>query len=187
MKRVDYSTCRSLTDFKEITLNELGAAHGYEYVEYLRVLPKYLANCSSYRELGTNQGGSAAIAVLENLDYYELVDISFSNFNQSRHLFDSYFISNQLTVILHENSSLDINTEVTTDFLLVDSVHKYKHIMQEVQKFAPLTKKYIMFHDTNNIPQVRRAVDDFLRNTKCWEEIEHYPVNAGYTVLKRIQ
>jgi cephalosporin hydroxylase len=82
-------------------------------------------------------------------------------------------------------SSLDVKTDVETDFLLVDSVHKYNHVIKELKIYASLTKKYIMLHDTTGIPQVYNAVIDFLKNNDIWKEIEVFKKSAGYVILER--
>lgn len=163
---------------------ELAKAHGNEYVEYLRAMPKYLKNCSSYRELGTYQGGSASVALSMNLGYYEFIDKSFSNYNRIKKVLDEHVISNNLEVVFHELSSLKVSTTKETDFLLIDSVHEYAHVAKELETFAHLTKKYIMLHDTAGFPEVYSAVKDFLSRSTDWTEVEHYTVNAGYTVLE---
>lgn len=186
MKQVDYSNCKKLEEFQHTTLKELSKLYSYEYVEYLRVMPKYLSICKSYRELGTNQGGSASTALLQELDYYEFIDKTFKKFNKYKELFDNFINEKKLQCVMRETGSLQVITNIKTDFLLIDSVHKFKHVLKEIEKYAPLTSKYIMFHDTNGIPEVYDAVQYFLQKTKNWVEIEHYNIAAGYTVIERI-
>lgn len=186
MRQVDYSKCRDLQEMAKHTINGLSEVYDYEFPEYLRKMPSYLKDCRSYRELGTNQGGSASIALLENLEYYEFIDKGFNNYRKQKHLFDNYLEHKYIKVTMHEMSSLAVNTDIVTDFLLVDSVHKYKHIKKEIELYAPLTSNYIMFHDTNGIPEIYSAVRKFLNTTKEWKQIEHYNKGAGYTVLERI-
>lgn len=186
MKQVDYSKCKTLEEMSTQTLNGLSRVYDYDFTEYLRKMPEYLTMCSSYRELGTNQGGSASIALLSNLNYYEFVDKSFKNYRKQKHLFNNYLEHKNIKITMHEMSSLEVNTDTVTDFLLVDSVHKYKHVKKEIETYAPLTSKYIMFHDTNGVPEVYRAVKEFLEVSLQWQEIEHYSQGAGYTVIQRI-
>lgn len=186
MKQVDYSNCKKLEEFQQTTLKELSKLYSYEYVEYLRVMPKYLSECDSYRELGTNQGGSASVALLQNLDYYEFIDKSFGKFQRNKKLFDTHMSNKNLVCVFREMNSLHVQTNIVTDFLLIDSVHKFKHVKKELDLYAPLTNKFIMLHDTNGIPEVYDAVQDFLQKTKKWNEIEHYSIAAGYTVIERI-
>lgn len=187
MRQVNYTTCTTLKELAEQTVQGLSEVYDYEFPEYLRKMPSYLKDCKSYRELGTNQGGSASIALLENLKYYEFIDKGFKNYRPQKPILDSYIKDKDIQIVMHEMSSLEVDTNVTTDFLLVDSVHKYKHVRKEIAIYTPLTTKYIMFHDTHGIPEVYVAVKEFLDSTDEWKEIEHYAQGAGYTVLERIK
>ena len=83
-------------------------------------------------------------------------------------------------------SSLDVDTNIKTDFILIDSVHKYKHVSAEIKLYEPLTKKYMMFHDTFGFPGVGQAVKDFLNTSANWKLIEEQQETPGYMVLERI-
>jgi hypothetical protein len=170
----------------EQTMSGLSEIYDHDFPEYLRKMPEYLKTCVSYRELGTNQGGSASIALLSNLKYYELIDKGFGRYRPQQAFINDYLKNKDIQLVMHETSSLEVITDITTDFLLVDSVHKYKHVKKEIEIYSPLTSKYIMFHDTNGIPEVYKAVKEFLEITLEWKEIEHYANGAGYTVLERI-
>lgn len=187
MRQVNYTTCTTLKELAEQTVQGLSEVYDYEFPEYLRKMPSYLKNCESYRELGTNQGGSASISLLENLKYYEFIDRSFKNYRPQEPILDSYVEGKNIQIVMHEISSLQVETDVSTDFLLVDSVHKYKHVKKEIAIYAPLTNRYIMFHDTHGIPEVYVAVKEFLESTNDWKEIKHYAHGAGYTVLERVK
>jgi hypothetical protein len=185
MRKVDYQACITLEHVADATVSGLAAAYDHGYVEYLRRMPYYLSSCRSYRELGTNQGGSTSIAVLANLDYYELIDKSFSNFRMVRSIVEQYVKEHNIKLICHEMSSLEVQTETKTDFLLIDSVHRYKHVMRELEIYASLTNRYIMFHDTHGIPEVGRAADDFLSVNAEWQEVERHEQSAGFIVIER--
>lgn len=185
MQQVDYSSCSNLHDVAEKTLTGLSEVYHNAFPEYIRQIPKFLNNCDSYRELGTNQGGSASVALLENLTYYELVDKSFKNFNPIKRHVSDYCEKNKIEIVYHEMSSLDVKTDIMTDFILIDSVHKYKHVSAEIKLYEPLTKKYMMFHDTFGFPGVGQAVKDFLNSNANWKLIEEQQETPGYMVLKR--
>jgi len=183
MKKVDYSDCDNLFQFASQTKIQLSNLYSDFFIENLNVLPKYLKECVSYRELGTNQGGSASIALLQNLPYYELIDKSFSRFNNKKYLFDEYAEKNNIKIIYHETRSLHVETDVKTDFLLVDSIHKYNHVKMEIKKYEPLTNKFIMFHDTN-MPPVYQAVTEFVNSSESWV-IDYHSDKEGFTVLQK--
>lgn len=185
MQSVDYRQCKNLEEVASTTVSGLATVYWDQFPEYIRRLPNFLKKCKSYRELGTNQGGSASVALLENLDYYELVDKSFRNFNPIKKHFDDYSKKNNIEICYHEMSSLEVETDVETDFILIDSVHKYKHVSAEIKLYEPLTKKYMMFHDTFGFPRVGQAVRDFLEENKNWKLIEEQNETPGYMVLER--
>lgn len=186
MQQVDYSSCTNLHEVAEKTLIGLAEVYHEAFPEYIRQIPKFLSECNSYRELGTNQGGSASVAILENLSYYELVDKSFKNFRPIKNHVDTYCKENSIEILYHEMSSLDVDTNIKTDFILIDSVHKYKHVSAEIKLYEPLTKKYMMFHDTFGFPGVGQAVKDFLNTSANWKLIEEQQETPGYMVLERI-
>ena len=186
MKSIDYKDCTNITECAERSIEGLAEIYWKEYPEYIRQLPSILKNCESYRELGTNQGGSASVALLQKLKYYELIDKSFKNFNPIKKYFDEYTKENNIEICYREMSSLEVNTIVKTDFILIDSVHKYNHVTKEIKKYEPLTKKYMMFHDTISYPGVREAVISFLTENKHWKIVEEQTVTPGYIVLGRI-
>jgi cephalosporin hydroxylase len=185
MRLIDYSNCQDLNSFVDKTLTGLSKIYWLEYPKYIRQLDKFLNDCSSYRELGTNQGGSAAFALTKKLKYYELIDLSFKNFNPHKIHFDKYCKDNNLSIIYHEISSLELKTNIKTDFLLIDSVHKFKHVIQEIKIYEPLTNKYIMFHDTVHCKGVKKAIATFLKENSNWYIVDQQLVTPGYIVIKR--
>lgn len=186
MYQVNYSQCQNITDHYETSLNQLAQGYVPEYVKYLPHIREYMKECNSYRELGTNQGASAAAVLLEKVPFVQLIDKSFSRLNPSKHYFEAYAKENNIELNLVESSSLEVNITRNTDFLFVDSVHKYNHVTKELNIYSPFVNKYIMIHDTVGYPGVGQAVVDFLKNTTEWKQCFHYNhPKAGYTVLEK--
>lgn len=98
-----------------------------------------------------------------------------------------------------------------TDLLFIDSHHTYCHLTEELERFAPHTKKYIALHHTSppygytdepniyNLPNeysvwidknkqgLWPATEDFLtRHSDEWMLQERRFNNHGFTILKRI-
>jgi len=99
------------------------------------------------------------------------------------------------------------------DITFIDTLHCYGQLKRELAKFAPLTNKYIIMHDTTvdeftgepircnfNIEQMKRdtgfddqeltlglwpAVEEFLQNNPDWELKERFTNNNGLTILAR--
>jgi len=186
MYQVNYNTCNNIEEHYNTSLIELAKGYVPEYVKYLPHIREYMQECNSYRELGTNQGASASAVVLENVPFVQLIDKSFSRFRPWKHYFDSYAEANNIVLNLVESSSLEVNVTRDTDFLFVDSVHKYNHVLEELRLYSPFVNKYIMIHDTVGYPGVGKAVDDFVSKTIEWKLSFHYDhPKAGYTVLEK--
>jgi hypothetical protein len=187
MYQVNYNDCKTVQDHYLKSVDELAKGYVKEYVQYLPHIREYMQNCDSYRELGTNQGASASAVFLENPKFVELIDKSFSRFNPSKKYFETYAKENEIEFNTVESSSLDVKISRKTDFLLVDSVHKYNHVIQELNLYSPFVNKFIMIHDTVGFPEVGKAVNNFVADSTIWKIDYHldHP-KAGYTVLKKI-
>ena len=110
-------------------------------------------------------------------------------------------------------NNLDIELPHMVDLTFIDTWHVYAQLKRELEKFAPLTKKYIIMHDTeidgiqgetirngwdskqqsidSGFPEseIRRgllpAIDEFLKSNPEWELKEKYLNNNGLTILSR--
>lgn len=112
-------------------------------------------------------------------------------------------------------NDLNVNlSEKRFDMVFIDTWHIYGQLKRELAKYAPVTNKYIIMHDTEvdgidgetlrcgwnpheqsastGIPVdeivkgLRPAVDEFLENNNDWVLDIHYTNNNGLTVLRRI-
>ena len=99
------------------------------------------------------------------------------------------------------------------DLTFIDTLHCYGQLRRELARFAPMTNKYIIMHDTTvdefRGEPVRRgfnlntmmqktgftkeelqkglwpAVEEFLQNNPEWELKERFTINNGLTILTR--
>lgn len=113
-----------------------------------------------------------------------------------------------------EKSDLDITEVTEVDLTFIDTWHVYGHLKRELAKFAPITKKYIIMHDTTvdefvgeskrsqmNIEKqmetsgypreeielgLSYAINEFLLNNPEWEVKAIYVNNNGMAILQRI-
>ena len=81
-------------------------------------------------------------------------------------------------------SSLDVDLQ-RHDLLFIDTIHSYEQLTQELKLHSPHTTKYIILHDTI-IPEMQRAVDEFLIGNLDWKVKEVFTNNSGLTVLQRV-
>ena len=111
-------------------------------------------------------------------------------------------------------NSLDIDLSENIDMTFIDSWHIYGQMKRELDKFSPITNKYIIMHDTtvdewegetvrcgldaeqqsreSGIPidEIKKgvwfAIDEFLQSHPEWVLHERFTNNHGLTILKRI-
>ena len=81
-------------------------------------------------------------------------------------------------------SSLEIELP-RHDLLFIDTIHSYEQLSQELKIHSPHTTKYIIMHDTV-IPEMQKAITEFLNNNMDWKVKEDFLNNNGLTVLQRV-
>ena len=181
---------KTLPEFYTEIRKQHEEAHGSEYCWQHDAMKDCMSVCKSYRELGTHQGASAAMACLTNPKTVELVDINFEKWRPFEHLFRDYCKENEIKFKVKEVSSTDPATASPVDCLLIDSNHQPAHLIQELRLHGPVVKKYIILHDTSRL--FGKPDDRLWQGAKAWinEGISPWRVkfretaNVGYTVLE---
>lgn len=182
--------------------------------EHVPVLYKLATECSIVTELGVRSMVATwgLIYGLTNnnkpIKKYIGVDLSTPSEN-SLSLAKRLSKENKIEFNFIQNDDLKVDIK-TTDLLFIDTLHTYCHLTCELEKFARITKKYIVMHDTSapwghqdepvyngyysqypewvdkNKRGLWPAVEDFLNRHKEWELLERKINNHGLTILKRI-
>lgn len=111
-------------------------------------------------------------------------------------------------------NNLELNFTENYDLTFIDTWHVYGQLKRELAKFAPITNKYIIMHDTtvdefkgetirrrwnaveqsiqSGIPvdEINKglwpAVQEFLDSNPEWVLHERFTNNNGLTILRRI-
>ena len=83
----------------------------------------------------------------------------------------------------HQMNSLEYELKEPVDILFIDTSHTYTQTSKELVRFAPMTKKAIILHDTISCPPVLNAIKEFLRNPDKEYEFENKENNNGLGVL----
>jgi hypothetical protein len=165
--------------------------HGPKYCAHHDFIQKYMPECNSFKELGTHQGASAAAALLGGAKEVHLVDHTLEKYNCQKHLFENYCKVNDVSLNVYEMSSIDKRCAIATDMLHIDSLHEWWWTIQELELHAPITKKYIVLHDTttvNNKPSdIWPGLVKFCEENKNWKIKERVIENVGATILERVQ
>ena len=112
-------------------------------------------------------------------------------------------------------NNLDLTLEENVDMTFIDTWHVYGQLKRELAKFAPITNKYIVMHDTTideivgetirngwnaeeqsiqtGIPVeeincgLGKAIDEFLQEHSEWILKEKFTNNNGLTILQKIR
>lgn len=90
-----------------------------------------------------------------------------------------------------------------TDFLFIDTLHRYDQLKKELEMHASKVRKFMAFHDTVSFGErdeddyanvikerypkqgLNAAINEFLENNPQWEVAEIFTNNNGLTVLKK--
>lgn len=187
--KVDH--CETLEEFYSEIRRQQEEAHGDKYCEQHDIIRQLLWDeCNTYKELGTHQGGTAAVACLQDPKKVELVDISMEKFNKSKHLFEDYCDNHKVELVVKEMDSTEKRSASRTDLLVIDSLHHPNHLMKELRLHADYVAKYIVCHDTSMLhgrkdDRLWVALQQFTSELNPWEIIDRRTDNVGVTVLKR--
>ena len=184
--------------------------------EHLPTLYKYASECESVFESGV-RGCVSSWAFVNGLLHNGkptprilLNDISSCPIKP---LLDA---TNDLDIVVKFKwiNNLNLNMTESVDLTFIDTWHVYGQLKRELAKFAPLTNKYIIMHDTtldavygetirngwnaekqsreSGIPveEINRgiwpAVEEFLAANPEWVLKERFTNNNGLTVLARV-
>lgn len=190
--------------------------------EHLPVLYEYTKRCSSVLELGVKNAVSsfAFIKGLSETDSDIRTLISCDNVKITKQytadLICEYCEEYNINYTFLQKNDLDIvipDELQSTDITFIDTWHIYGQLRRELAKFAPITKRYIIMHDTeldkiqgetlrsrwdaqkqsleSGIPVeeitcgLGKAVDEFLENNPEWIKEYESTRNNGLTILKR--
>ena len=186
--------------------------------EHLPTLRKYASECGSVLELGVRKCVSSwalALGLLENGKKGGLLimnDISRCDTTQIEACAKETGL--EIRTIWANNLTIDLGRSV--DMTFIDTWHVYGQLKREMAKFAPVTRKYIVMHDTtvdewdgetkrnihkydvqkqseeSGIPveEIMKglwpAIEEFLAANSDWVLDARWTNNNGLTILKRV-
>ena len=184
--------------------------------EHLATLSRYASTCDSVFETGV-RGCISSWALVHGLLQHP---------NSNKRIFMNDISPCYIHHLLNALEPLPIKVEYAwidnlklpftepVDLTFIDTWHVYPQLKRELAKFAPLTNKYIIMHDTTvdaevgetvrcNYDAVKQsadsgfpideickglwpAVEEFLTANPEWALLERYTNNNGLTVLHRL-
>lgn len=191
--------------------------------EHLPILCEYTSKCESVLELGVKNAVSSFAFIkglVENNSQKKILvscdqtkipkmytQVLIKDYCEEYDIDYTFLLKNDLDIIIPQEIS-------QTDITFIDTWHIYGQLKRELAKFAPITRKYIIMHDTEldkitgetirsrwdaqkqslesgfPIDEIKcglgKAIDEFLENNKEWVKDYEVPNNNGLTILKRI-
>lgn len=188
--------------------------------EHVPTLYKYSKECQSVLELGVRSAVSS-FAFIKGLSDNEgskrvLVscDVNPVSSEENKRLIKKYCTKYNIDYTFLLKNDLEITTDEVSniDLTFIDTWHIYGQMKRELAKFAPITNKYIIMHDTEldkefgetirskwnaetqsaetGIPvdEIKKgiwpAIEEFLQENPNWKIDHHVTNNNGLTVLK---
>lgn len=186
--------------------------------QHLEILSNYSTQCQAIAELGVRdcistwafinglKDNNSEIKVLYSIDILDVPDIEFV-INQAQDA--------GIDMKFFKESSLSVQIPTEIDMVFIDTWHIYAQLKRELQRYAPVTRKYIIMHDTEvdkmtgeavrlgcDISELSKesgfpeeeiskglgpAIVEFVNeNSDTWRFKEHYSNNNGLTILERI-
>lgn len=171
----------------------LGESGGFSLTSYLELLREWVlkTDAKTVVELGVGEGHSTLIllgAVIENGGHLISVDVQPCP-TAHRRIVESRLDLSHWTFIQMDDLELAKFWSKAIDLLYIDSSHLYEHTLLELQTYSGFVEEVgaILLHDTLHTPEnnpsekwdVKRAVDDFVKEKVEWQFIELLPDDEG--------
>ena len=184
--------------------------------EHLPTLYDYAKECESILELGVRGCVSSyafSLGLLHNNKQNKFLmmnDLTECDIKLLTH----FAKTTDLKIKYKWINDLELDIKNNFDLVFIDTYHIYGLLIRELNKFAPITNKYIIMHDTevdkingeclrngwnpeymaqiSNIPVeehkmgLQKAIDEFLLNNEDWRLKITYINNNGLTILQRV-
>ena len=184
--------------------------------EHLDTLYKYASECESVFETGVRGGVSSWALANGLLNNNCLKKHFFMNDINECYIEEILNLTKDLPIKIDYQwiNNLQLELSETFDLTFIDTWHVYGQLKRELAKFAPITNKYIIMHDTtiddwygetiriglnakeqsieSGIPveEINKgiwpAVEEFLIMNPNWVLHERYTNNNGLTILRRV-
>lgn len=186
--------------------------------EHLPTLREYASDCESILELGVRKCVSSwalALGLLENKKEGKLLFMNDINVCDTKNI-EACAKEAGLEIRTIWANNLTIDFDHSVDMTFIDTWHVYGQLKREMAKFAPVTRKYIVMHDTTvdewngetkrnihkydvqkqseetgfPVEEIMKglwpAIEEFLAANKDWVLHARWANNNGLTILKRV-
>lgn len=183
--------------------------------EHLPILSMLASECDHVTELGV-RGIVSSWAFVHGLPTNSTLFMNDINYCDINEIQSAAKVEKNIDVHFVEGDDLTIELPMKTDLTFIDTWHVYGQLKRELVRYAPITKKYIVMHDTTideergetlrcnfneeeqsaatgiPIEEITRgiwpAIEEFIETHKNeWKLHERYTNNNGLTILKRVK
>lgn len=157
--------------------------------EHLPTLYEYAKKCDHVTEMGVRGGNSSRAFLYANPKKYIAYDLEL--FDRVVELFDySKKLGNDHHYI--KDNVLEIEIE-ETEFLFIDTWHRYDQLKKELKLHSGKVKKYIAFHDTESFGRtgegggkgILYAIEEFLDENSNWKIVHDAKNNNGLMIIEK--
>lgn len=193
----NFTHCTTLQQFYDEIVDVQTDAHGRDYcthhaaiqaaivsrvidVERETVPYEGMKRRVVYKELGVNQGATAAAAVLAGATHTILIDVNLEPFRPYEHLFQTQYT---LVQPIEQSSHMEYLGKLWCDVLFVDTVHIAEHVARELEIHAPTCWSTIIIHDTGTHPNIHTRAVEVLKDT--WDSVKYDTRACGFSVFFR--
>ena len=157
--------------------------------EHLPTLSALTEQCSHVTELGVGWAQSTRAFLRHDVELHSY------EFKPQPGIVDFFIEARESgrNVTLHIADTRKVTIE-ETDLMLVDSLHIYEQVVEELRLHADKVKKYIAFHDTTSYEIIGEfggrgiwaAIQEFIDSHPEWRLVHRYTNNNGLTILERV-
>jgi hypothetical protein len=155
--------------------------------EHMQTLCDYAKQCESVTEFGIGRSTWAFLhARPKTLRCYDIRDANFE--------LQTRLGADVGTDVRFERADTLGLTIEPTDLLFIDTYHVHRQLQAELDRHAPMARKYIAMHDTevfkdhgedSSRPGLWAAVEEFVASHPEWRIVERRLNNNGLTILQR--
>jgi hypothetical protein len=195
-----------MTNITNYTIEQLYQAHlnnPSDINEHLANLRKLAEECDHVTEMGARAGASTFALLSAKCNKFVTYDIVIQEA-----IISAKIMANNENINFEyvEKNVLDVEIE-ETDFLFIDTWHKYGQLKEELRLHAKNVRKYIGFHDTESyefvdepgwnglyndvrpLPTEKQgiwpAIQEFLDENPDWKIKHRWKNNNGVTIIER--
>jgi cephalosporin hydroxylase len=159
----------------------------------LRSICELLGECESYLEVGTAGGNSLYAAGHSLKAPKRIVYVDFCEEHTTPHRMAIIEkLKHEVICSINEIAGNSHSPECVLaakekgpyDAVMIDAGHKYKDVMADARDYAPMAKKYVIFHDIS-LPEVGRAVMHYVAeaNVQKFKIFHTHESPFGYGVI----